>query len=78
MRDQAKSVPGLSQASMAQYDGFVELLMPSLSCFDEAQKDPYYQEVILKDEAKFADGPRTQIIVGYEEVHIQDGKIVEV
>ena len=78
VREQAKSVPGLSQASIAEYDGFVELLMPSLSCFDEAQKDPYYQEVVVPDELKFADVPRTQILVGWEEVYVQDGKVVEV
>lgn len=52
--------------------------MPSLSCFDEAQKDPYYEEVVAQDELKFADVPRTKILIGWEEVYVQDGKVVEV
>jgi hypothetical protein len=78
VREEVRSVPGLALASVAEYDGFVELLMPSLSCFDEAQKDPYYLEVVAPDELKFADVPRTQILVGWEEVYVQDGKVVEV
>jgi len=71
-------VPGLSQANIADYDGLMELTMPSLSCFDEAQKDPYYLEVVAPDELKFADVPRTKILIGWEEVYVKDGKKVEV
>jgi hypothetical protein len=51
--------------------------MPSLSCFDQAQKDPYYEQVVVRDELKFADVARTQTLVGWEEVYVQDGKVVE-
>ncbi|KIW56107.1 hypothetical protein PV05_04790 [Exophiala xenobiotica] len=77
VRDQAKSIPGLAQATIAEWDGFVELLMPNMSCFDEAQKDPYYSEVVFPDELKFADPANSQIIIGWEEVYVQDGKIVD-
>ncbi|KAJ9499903.1 hypothetical protein H2202_004893 [Exophiala xenobiotica] len=77
VRDQAKSIPGIAQATIAEWDGFVELLMPNMSCFDEAQKDPYYSEVVFPDELKFADPANSQIIIGWEEVYVQDGKIVD-
>lgn len=63
-------------SSLVDYDGFVELLMPDLSCYERALKDKYYADVIAPDEAYFADMQRTKVIVGWEEVYISEGQVV--
>lgn len=63
--------------NMVDYDGFVELLMPSAQCFDNARKDPYYESTVKPDEDRFADMSKSKLIVGWEEVHINDSKRIE-
>jgi hypothetical protein len=53
-----------------------EFLMPDTSCFYKARHDPYYEEVIAPDEEKLFEWSTAQWSVGWEEVYIQDGKIV--
>lgn len=77
-RTLTSSLPSLLQSGdkVVDYDGFVELLMPSLDCYERAIQDEYYQEVIAPDEAEFADMERTKITVGWEEGCVEDGKVV--
>lgn len=39
-------------------------------------EDPYYKEVVEPDEAKLINKQSVRHIVGYEEVWIEDGKLV--
>lgn len=61
---------------IADYDGFVELLMPDLSCYEKMIQDPYYKDVMVPDEMEFADWSSSKITIGWEEVYVQDGKVV--
>ena len=78
MREQARASPLFSKSNLAEADGICEALMPSLQCWENAIEDPYYRDVVAKDEEKFSDHskPRT-IFVGWEECYIKDGKVVE-
>lgn len=81
MRQQLVSalpVLGLDAESdmFAGYDGYCELLMPDLQCYQKAIADEYYQKVIAPDERVFADWSGSKITVGWEEVYILDGKVV--
>lgn len=49
--------------------------MPDLECYERARKDKYYEEVITKDEAVFADLGRSKVAVGWEEVWVDGGKV---
>lgn len=62
--------------ALATYDGFVELLMHDLEDFKRARQDPFYIEKVAPDEAKMADPAKTQIIVGWEECYVLDGKVL--
>lgn len=78
MRESVRSMPGFENANVADYDGFVDFLMPTLDCFAAAIKDPYYQEVVGPDESNFADLAKTRVMVGWEEVYVDNGKVVDV
>lgn len=67
---------GKTAESSADYDGFVELLMPSLDCYEKALQDEYYKNVVGPDDQYFADMERSKIMIGWEEVYVQDGKVV--
>ena len=69
---------GKDESSGVDYDGFVELLMPELSCYERALEDQYYKDVIGPDDVYFADMERSKIVVGWEEVYIADGKVVNI
>lgn len=61
---------------ISDYDGHVELLMPNLDCYQRAIEDEYYKNVIAPDEQEFADWSSSKLTVGWEEVYIQNGKVV--
>ena len=76
IRQQAISIFGLPEFAVATYDGFVELLIRDLEDFKRAQQDPFYIEKVAPDEAKMADPAKTQVIVGWEECYVLDGKVL--
>ena len=73
-----KDIPSLGKGEDmdAGYDGFVELLMPSLECYEKALQDEYYVNVVSKDDQYFADMGKSKILVGWEEHYVVDGKVV--
>lgn len=74
----SKSLPslGIEEGKIAEYDGFVELLMPDLECYERARNDQYYKDVITPDELEFADMEKSKLLVGWEEVYIENGEAV--
>ncbi|KAK5953747.1 hypothetical protein OHC33_005016 [Knufia fluminis] len=71
---------GKTESSVADYDGFVELIMPELACYEAAlsDKDGYYRDVIAVDEAGFADMVRSKVTVGWVQGYVEGGEVVEV
>ncbi|KIW89477.1 uncharacterized protein Z519_09633 [Cladophialophora bantiana CBS 173.52] len=69
--------PVLQNAKKLDFDGVGEFLMPEISCFQRAREDPYYTEVIAPDEDKLFDWGSVEWTVGWEEVYIKDGKVVD-
>lgn len=47
-------------------------------CLERARQDPYYRETVAPDEEKVFDMSRSQTTVGWEEVYVMDGKVVDV
>lgn len=72
------ALPSLGKGvdSSADYDGFVELLMPSLDCYEKALQDEYYINVVGPDDKYFADMDKSKIMIGWEEAYVQDGRVV--
>lgn len=50
--------------------------MPDLACYERALADKYYADVVAPDEAYFADMGRSKVVVGWEEVYVLDGRVV--
>jgi hypothetical protein len=54
----------------------VKILVRSMDDLMKATQDPEYPEKIGQDEQKFLDQARSMVTVGWEEVYVLDGKIV--
>ncbi|KAL9610941.1 MAG: hypothetical protein Q9167_004383 [Letrouitia subvulpina] len=69
----------LVKGKLADYDGFVELYVreSEFERLKNAREDPYYKEVVAPDEKEFIDGEKSRMILGWEEVFIEDGRIVD-
>ena len=61
-----------------EFDGVAEFWMPDASCFQKAREDPYYEKVVQPDENQLFEWETCQWTVGWEEVYIEDGKVVAV
>lgn len=77
VRQHASSTLGLPEALIATYDGFVEVLMRNLEDFTRMHQDPFYIEKVAPDEAKMIDEAKTQMIFGWEECYVLDGKVID-
>ncbi|OJD33911.1 dimeric alpha+beta barrel [Diplodia corticola] len=61
---------------MHEHDGSVELWVRSLDDLARATQDPDYIANIHPDHTIFLDTSRTEVIIGWEEVRVKDGKVV--
>ena len=59
------------------YDGVAEFILPDVKCFERAIEDPFYKEKVMPDEAQFIDFSDATWTLGWEEVYIKDGVIVD-
>lgn len=63
---------------MATHDGHVEILLKDIEDLETAVQDPDYPARVGPDEAKFLDQKRSVVTVGWEEVYLRDGKVVNI
>lgn len=59
------------------YDGVAEFILPDIKCFERAVEDPFYKEKVMPDEAQFLDFSNATWTLGWEEVCIKEGVIVD-
>ena len=59
------------------YDGIAEFILPQVRCFERAREDPFYKEKVAPDEERFFDWSGAAWTLGWEEVYIKDGVIVD-
>jgi hypothetical protein len=59
------------------YDGIVELVVPSMKCLHDAFNDSYYFDVVKPDEEQFIDGGNSFATYGWEETYISEEKPIE-
>ena len=52
--------------------------MRSVEDLEKAVQDPDYPANVGPDEAKFLDQKRSVVTVGWEEVYLKDGKVVNI
>ncbi|KAL3474405.1 hypothetical protein BJX99DRAFT_260341 [Aspergillus californicus] len=67
----------LGADSISDWDGHVQLNVPSLECIANALNDPFYKEVVVHDEDKFTWARPCMRTVGYEECFILNSQLVQ-
>ena len=75
MREQILGVR--DDVDILDFDGHAEIVVPNEDCLKALVEDPYYKEVVEKDEFKLLDKASVTRTVGYEEVWVKDGEVVE-
>jgi hypothetical protein len=68
--------PELGALRATPYDGVAEFLVHDMMDIKRSRLDPYYLDIVVPDEKKFFDVTDTDCTVGWEEVFIEDGKLV--
>jgi hypothetical protein len=63
---------------MSDYDGHVEFLVRSVDDLYKAVEDPDYPEKVAPDEKYLLDPSTSMVTVGWEEVYVLDGKLVNI
>jgi len=63
---------------MSTYDGHVEFLVRSVQDLYDAVQDPDYPAKVGPDEKYFLDPSTSMVTVGWEEVYVLDGKVVNI
>jgi hypothetical protein len=61
---------------MSSYDGHVEIVVRSMDDLMKALNDPLYPDQVGQDEERFLDQSRSLVTVGWEEVFVKDGEVV--
>ncbi|KAH7364090.1 EthD domain-containing protein [Rhexocercosporidium sp. MPI-PUGE-AT-0058] len=77
-RDLAAGVAKEFGWTVSDYDGNVEFLVRSVEDLKKAVEDPEYPEKVLPDEQRFMDQSNSVVTVGWEEVYVKDGKVVNI
>ncbi|KAH9215403.1 EthD domain-containing protein [Leptodontidium sp. 2 PMI_412] len=77
-RDLAAGVAKEFGWTLSDYDGHVEFMLRSVEDLKKAVEDPEYPEKVLPDEQRFMDQSNSLVTVGWEEVYVKDGKVVNI
>lgn len=65
-------------AVVAPFDGYVEFMVHSPEDLWKATSDPEYPVKMQPDEQYMFDHGKMQVTVGWVEVYVQDGKVVNI
>lgn len=66
----------LGGANISDFDGEVELTAPNLEALKSALNDPYYKSDVEPDEHKFLDASKSMRTMGWEELKIENNKVL--
>ncbi|KAE8152363.1 EthD domain-containing protein [Aspergillus avenaceus] len=68
----------LGADSITNWDGHVQLYLPSLDCIANALSNPFYKEVVIPDGDQFISAKSCMRTAGYEECFIMNNRVVEI
>lgn len=68
--------PELESSSITPYDGVAEFIVKDIMDIKKSRDDPIFLDQIIADEAKFLDRSGIGWTIGWEEVYVEDNKIV--
>jgi hypothetical protein len=70
-------MPALKKMRKLEFDGSGDFIMANTSCFTKFQQDPYFLSDVFPDEQRFIDWDSAFYSIGWEEVYIKDGRVVD-
>lgn len=65
-------------ARILDFDGHAEVTVPNLDVLKKLVEDNFFSEFAKPDEAALVDLNSVGRTIGYEEIHVDHGKVVEV
>ncbi|KAK5061395.1 hypothetical protein LTR84_007937 [Exophiala bonariae] len=68
--------PDLKSLSLTPYDGVAEFIVKDMADIRKSQEDPFYLNEVRNDEANFFDVSGAHWTIGWEEVYVEDNKLV--
>jgi prepilin-type processing-associated H-X9-DG protein len=64
-------------AGILYFDGHAEVTVPNLDVLKKLVEDNFFSEFAKPDEAALMDLNSVRRTIGYEEIHVDHGKVVE-
>ena len=68
--------PELQSQPVTPYDGVAEFIVKDIKDIERSRHDPIFLEQVRDDEAKFFEGSEMAWTIGWEEVYVENNKIV--
>ncbi|KIY00635.1 uncharacterized protein Z520_03298 [Fonsecaea multimorphosa CBS 102226] len=69
--------PGLDKVKELGFDGAADFIMADIESFYKFRQDPYYSSHVDADARILFDWNSARWTVGWEEVYVKDGRVVE-
>ncbi|MCJ1237159.1 hypothetical protein MMC14_005144 [Varicellaria rhodocarpa] len=76
MSAQALGIHG--DASILDFDGHAEVVVPSIEVLKKLVEDNFFTDFTTPDEEALVDMVSMKRSIGYEEIHVDKGKVVEI
>ena len=65
-------------AGILDFDGHAEVVVPNIDVLKKLVEDNFFAEFATPDEEALVDMASVMRSIGYEEIHVDKGKVVEV
>ena len=65
-------------AGILDFDGHAEVTVPTIEVLKKLVEDNFFSEFAKPDEAALVDLSSVMRTIGYEEIHVDHGKVVEI
>ena len=64
-------------AGMLDFDGHAEVVVPNIDVLKNLVEDDFFAQFATPDEEALVDMSSVMRSIGYEEIHVENGKVVE-
>lgn len=64
-------------SGMLDFDGHAEVVVPDIEVFKQLVKDKFFEQFATPDEEALVDMESVKRKIGYEEIHVENGKVVQ-
>lgn len=65
-------------SGILDFDGHAEVVVPNIDVLKKLVEDDFFAEFATPDEEALVDMSSVRRSIGYEEIHVENGKAVEV